>query len=144
MKFIGLLCVAFALGFNHAVANPIQNRLQVNTEAGKLLYEVTGNGLERGFKINVEFFSQNQQSQPEVLIPNGDNYADCQVKSVKTTKITDRSFDVNDRVVPFYEISSEIQINSQVVADTGSCLVWIKDDSDETVAIVNYTYYTGY
>lgn len=136
-----LVILAFLASSSLAFANNVEvagdvSYLEVEEQQGYYT-EVQGDGYELGFAVNISLFSKTQHSSPQVIIPAADNMASCELTQIKLVK---SSFIHN-----FCMREYRLVINTQIWADTGGCLVWIKSDLGETIKIINYTYITeGY
>ncbi|MCK5071978.1 MAG: hypothetical protein KAQ98_01030 [Bacteriovoracaceae bacterium] len=108
-------------------------------KAGDEFYsEINGDGYEDGFVAEVSLIEKSN-SNPEliILIPETDNYADCNKAGIVLKEKRSLGSSWN-------KFTYRVYIETSVEGDSGGCLVHIKDAEKQTLKIVNYNYTTGY
>ena len=98
------------------------------SEPDGIFDELMGDGSESGFEIHLTYDTVNGD-EPFVAIPSVDNTCEAAMSDIRRT--------VRDEYGKKY---CEIFITTEVVSDTGGCLVWVKRSDNKTLAVVAYKY----
>ena len=90
--------------------------------------ELMGDGSEGGFEIHLTY-DVVSDDEPFVTIPSADNTCEASLSDIRRTLRDDEGREY-----------CEVYIRTEVVSDTGGCLVWVKRSDNKTLAIVAYQY----
>lgn len=103
--------------------------------------EIWGNGLEEGLDVKVTYAIDKKLEPiaPEVLIPKVDNSANCTVENIWIIHDGNRF-----RSRRYITHTFLIRIATEVLADSGKCLIWIKHPYNrQTLSVIMYGYTVG-
>lgn len=142
-KMLFLFILVACAGSSASASQESVNYLTVDTSAERY-FRVTGDGFENGVEILVTVFGKKEHPE-EVLVdvefPEADNYAACKLSQIKPLFANQLPTTVSGYANHQYAIT----VTTAVVADTGGCLIWVKNAQDRaTHVIVEYSYVTDY
>jgi len=105
--------------------------------ADKAYKEITSDGLESGLQIQFQVVEDAKVGPAYIDISGADNTAGCQLKNIKLVG----SKRIEPETPDYFLSSYEAFVATEVFADSGGCLIWIKSGYDKTISIINYNYY---
>lgn len=114
------------------------------TETRHGIQLVDGTGDEEGFVFRFKSLSKKPRAY-EIIMPEKDNQAGCKIRKLEVSK--EEKFTIgNSTTVENIEYWSEeytVVVDTEVLADSGGCLVWVKDtETGNTLTLVSYEYDT--